>query len=166
MATTASVVFGADGGQGIAAERGEVAARRLAQRGELVADAVAGTPQLARRRVDRAAPELSTTSAATVMPLSSTTLADPIAALQRRGVGARAGADRALADALDGCAAGAARCPNDASGRLIEGASGAEVEDHGGGHDRHDVVRRSPPIWKPRPCCSSHAITPPAASRP
>ena len=61
------------------------------------------------------------------------------AALQPLGVGPVPAPTVPWANFL-GRAAAAARSPNEASGRLRKSPADAEVEQHGGGHDRHDVV--------------------------
>ena len=160
MATTASVVFGrrtaATGSRGTRRGRPGTAA----ERGELAADAVAGTPQLARRRIDGAAAGVEHDERgdgdAARRARRSPTRCRPSAPRRGRPCRRRScpgGPPRRLRRRR-------ARCPNSASGRLVEVAACAEVEDHGGGHDRHDLVPGSAPIWKPRP------LLPPATPSP
>ena len=140
VATTASVVFSV-GGVNFSWRNAATSRRdRPAQLGELVTDPVAGAPQLAGRRVHRAAPGVDDDERGDGDAFGRDDAGRTDAALQRRGVGAGAGTDRALADRPR--ARGGGGPPAELGVRPVaEDAARAEVEDDRRRDDRHDVVR-------------------------
>ena len=145
VATTASVVLsGATTGGFAQWARTSLAARR-ADAGELAGDAAARARAARRVRRSNTLPlELSATSAATVMPFGEHDARRADAALQALGVRAGAGTDAALATTLV-VRGGRGRAPTELGvGPVAEAAADAEVEQHGGRHDRHDVVGLGP----------------------